>query len=222
MNVAELADNLYHVRMRVPDLGLTFMRFSDYRESPFFRGRFFTREEYQAWYTATSPQGKLTGRFTYGEDWSGFNIPSTSFTPFRRGQFNPLTDGEQALLHAFAHLNGRFYIIGTPHNGDPETLEHEIAHAFYFLDPDYRKTVDAIVKQLDRRNKQRAITLLRKDQYHPAVFRDEIQAYLLSPEWFVDTKKGEHEPPRGIVAATLQVRQAYERAYDRANIREAA
>jgi len=52
------------------------LRFEEYYESPRFKGRIFTFDEYRKWYVKNSPKGKKTGRFTYYSDWSGFNIPS--------------------------------------------------------------------------------------------------------------------------------------------------
>ncbi|WP_213030935.1 hypothetical protein, partial [Acinetobacter baumannii] len=74
------------------------------------------------------------------QDWSGFNVPSTAFAPFYAGAFDPLTHKERRLLALFAGLKGRFYVIGI-YEGRGSTLTHELAHALFFTDSDYRKGV---------------------------------------------------------------------------------
>ncbi|OGZ16930.1 MAG: hypothetical protein A3H76_05890 [Candidatus Lloydbacteria bacterium RIFCSPLOWO2_02_FULL_54_12] len=53
-------------------LAMTFVRMQEYYESgsPRFRGRIFTLGEFKDWYR------KERGRWSYANDWSGFNVPS--------------------------------------------------------------------------------------------------------------------------------------------------
>ena len=71
---------IYHVSF--PNqylLAATFLRFQEHYESPKFRGRIFDWEEFMDWYA------EQKGKFSYLQDWSGFNLPSPVFEPFRSG-----------------------------------------------------------------------------------------------------------------------------------------
>ena len=99
------------------------LRIQEHYESSRFRSRVFTLEEYMDWYA------ERFGAFTYFEDWSGFNVPSTAFEPFYEGRFDPLSEKERRLLRLFERERAPFYVIGITSDDD---LQHELAHALYF------------------------------------------------------------------------------------------
>ena len=102
MKVKEIIKNIFHISFSTQhELASTFLRFQEYYESPKFRGKIFSFYEYKKWYTANSPKGKKTGKFTYYKDWGGFNIPSYVLKPFYQGKFNPLSNKEKKFLRAF-------------------------------------------------------------------------------------------------------------------------
>ena len=76
------------------------------------------------------------GAFTYFQDWSGFNVPSTALEPFYGGRFDPLLRKEQQLLRLFRGVRPPFYVIGLY---DDDDLTHELAHALFFMRSDYRR-----------------------------------------------------------------------------------
>ena len=98
----EIVKDIYQISFSSrKELTRTFLRFEEYFESPKFRGKIFSLNEFKKWYTANSPEGKKTKRFTYYEDWHGFNIPSEILGPFYGGRFNPLSNEEKAVLRLF-------------------------------------------------------------------------------------------------------------------------
>ena len=164
-----VADGIFLVRFKTQyALASTFLRIQEHYESSRFRGRVFTLEDYMDWYAATF------GAFTYFEDWSGFNVPSTALTPFYQGKFDPLLRKEQCLLRLFRMERSPFYVIGATSGTD---LTHEIAHALFFTRPSYRTAVLAAMREYDTR-------ALEKDLagrgYHRLVLTDEAHAYLVS------------------------------------------
>lgn len=165
-------------------LATTFLRFQEHYESPKFRGKVFSHEEYMDWYAATHG-----GKFSYVEDWEGFNIPSRVLRRFYKGDFDPLWNKERAFLDLFRGKKGRFYVIGTSgENGDPETLRHEIAHGLFYTVPAYKREVLAVLKTLDL---SQVFGFLGKDQgYHPRVFLDEAHAYILNDLEWLGKKQG--------------------------------
>ncbi len=148
-------------------LASTFLRFQEHYESPKFRGKIFSLEEFMDSYA------KDDGTFSYFKDWEGFNLPSCVLRPFREGRFDPLTKKESRLLALFKDVPEPFYVIGAT-KLDLETLRHEVVHALFYFDPVYRKKVLKLIRSYDTRNFRKA---LRNKGYHPKVFEDEINAY---------------------------------------------
>jgi hypothetical protein len=155
------------------ELALTFMRFQEYYESPEFAGKFFSADEFAAWYA------KEHGAFTYHKDWSGFNIPSWVLEPFKVGNFDPLTAREQKLINFFRNKKDNFYIIGvtTADEECAETLKHEFVHGAFYTNGAYRQDV---IQCLQENNPRVVKVALTKMGYGPNVLEDESNAYLLT------------------------------------------
>ncbi|CUT10151.1 hypothetical protein BF49_1231 [Bradyrhizobium sp.] len=163
---------IYLLRFKTQyELTSTFLRVQEHYESPEFHGRVFSLEQYMDWYA------EQYGNFTYYQDWSGFNVPSTAFAPFYTGAFDPLTRKERRLLRFFERLRGRFYVIGI-YQGHGSTLTHELAHALFFTDAGYRKGVREAMRSYDTRALERQIA---QAGYAQHVIEDEAQAYLIAP-----------------------------------------
>jgi len=164
-----LADGIFLVRFDTQyALASTFLRVQEHYESTRFRGRVFSLEDYMDWYATTF------GAFTYFEDWSGFNVPSTALIPFYEGKFDPLSRKEMRLLRLFNNVPMPFYAIGATADTD---LTHEIAHALFSMRASYRAEVLAAMRDFDTR----AIAEeLAAQGYHRRVLPDEVHAYLIS------------------------------------------
>lgn len=192
--VAQQTDSLPHIEERVvgsnifllifdnqQDVASTFLRFQEHYESPEFKGKVFTLDQFKKWYIQNSPRGQTTGQFTYYSDWNGFNVPSYVLQPFRDGKFDPLSDKEKQLLQLFDGVEGDFYVIGV-HRGMGEekikqSTRHEVAHALFYIDPQYRHEALETLRQYD-------VSALRTELaslggYADAVLEDECQAYSL-------------------------------------------
>lgn len=168
-----IARGVYLLRFRTQyELTSTFLRVQEHYESPKFHGRVFTLEQYMDWYAARH------GNFTYYQDWSGFNVPSTAFQPFYEGKFDPLSEKEKQLLRLFKGLRERFYVIGVYDAGAKHSLTHELAHALYFIDDDYREAVRKAMRGYDTSALAKG---LAETGYAQHVIRDEIQAYIIAP-----------------------------------------
>ncbi|MCK9440291.1 MAG: hypothetical protein M0Q13_02605 [Methanothrix sp.] len=156
------------------DITSTFMRLQEFYESPYkgIRGCYFTLEEYMDIYA------KENGNFTYTTDWSGFNIPDNIVREFFRLFENKLLNKERNLLDKISFLlnnDEKFYLIGVYKSHD---LEHEISHAYYYLDKKYKKTMNLITDKLDRNFFNDIYNKLLNMDYCKNVIMDEIQAYL--------------------------------------------
>ena len=162
------------------DVTSTFLRFQEYYESPKFRGKIFSLEEFKAWYVQNSPKGRKTGKFTYYTDWNGFNIPSYVLRPFYSGKFDPFSEQEKEFLEIFKDKQEPFYIIGV-HRATKKLsslLKHEVAHGLFYTDEDYRREVFAILSQFDIEPIK--VELRSKAGYHEQVLKDECHAHSIA------------------------------------------
>jgi hypothetical protein len=160
------------------DLAMAFIRIQEWYESPKFRHKIFTLEEFKEWYT------KERGTFSYAQDWAGFNVPSTAIyavwkhfknhSPQEKQLFKLLT--EQGLLIT-DKPKYKYCLIGTYGRDKTETVEHEIRHGLFFCKPEYRRQ---ILKVLARFSTPHLRKNLLKMGYHQAVLSDEVQAYVLT------------------------------------------
>lgn len=173
--VKKLAEGLILVEAEQRDLTRAFVRIEEFYESPYFKGKVFTLEEFKAWYR------KFKGsRFSYFTDWSGFNIPSHVWRRFFNGSFQPLSSHEAKLYQKVQKLVGDksdFYVIGICGVQREETLLHELVHALFFLSPEYKKAVREILKN---KNLTPLKTYLLSVGYSKSVLVDEINAYLVA------------------------------------------
>jgi hypothetical protein len=170
---SKIAKGIYLLRFKTQyELTATFLRIQEHYESPRFHGRFFSLEQYMDWYAARY------GNFTYYQDWSGFNVPSTAFQPFYEGKFDPLSEKEKQLLRLFKDLRERFYVIGVYDSGAKDSLTHELAHALFFIDDAYRKAVHEVMRGYDT---AKLASQIAESGYAKHVIPDEIQAYIVAP-----------------------------------------
>jgi hypothetical protein len=170
---SKLAKGIYLLRFKTQyELTATFLRVQEHYESPRFHGRIFSLEQYMDWYAARY------GNFTYYQDWSGFNVPSTAFQPFYEGKFDPLSEKEKQLLRLFENLRERFYVIGIYDADAKDSLTHELAHALFFIDAAYREAVRKAMRGYDT---QKLAGQIAEAGYAKHVIPDELQAYMVAP-----------------------------------------
>jgi hypothetical protein len=158
------------------------MRFQEYYENPKFKGKIFTHEQFKKWYIKNSPTGKKTGKFTYNNDWWGFNMPSSVFKPFYNGKFDPLSDLEKTFLKRLKpYTNKKFYVITAFGKINMRILKHEIAHGLFYTNAGYRCEVMKILKTVPTKQKMQIFEFFKKHNgYHKDVWTDELHAYILS------------------------------------------
>jgi len=169
-------EKIIHFKFKLKrDLTRTMLRFQEHFESPKFKDKIFSLEEFKIWYASTTDNNK----FTYYSDWSGFNFPSYILKPFYDGSFDPLTADEKSILDILRSETGEFYVIGTFKNED---IKHEMAHAKFYVDPNYRKQVKKVISKIDTKTMFKA---LKEMGYDKSVLIDEVHAYLLESEEYL-------------------------------------
>lgn len=167
------------VHLIYPDqysLTSSLMRVQEFYESPIhaLRDKKFNFEEcFDAF------NKKHTGE-NYFTKWNGFNIPGTTVRKFMR-EFDGFWEKELEWMNFVIYWSGRkkFYLIGT-HTGDKEhgrVMDHELAHAFYYLNKDYKIEMDELYKTWDANDIKKVHKVFKTDGYSRAVYKDELQAY---------------------------------------------
>ena len=159
--------------------GRSFLRFMEYYESPEFKGKIFTFEDYKHYYRMKH------GEFSYYEDWSGFNLKNEVIEPFQAGLFDPLSKEEKFIL-SVAPDSPKFTIIGVSQEFKSDET-HELAHSLYYLYPEYRAEITKLITQemIDELN-----PVILDGEYVEDNLLDEIQAYMVDSveDLFEDTE----------------------------------
>lgn len=189
-------------------LGMAMFRVQEFYESKHdsIRGQVFSFE------TAMDMYAKPSGVFDYADQWSAFNVPGEVVDSFFVKYHGMLTEKEQflrSLINTYRMESTRYYLIGTVNGAHPGYLKHELAHAAFYLDPAYRKTMTDLVKRIPARDRARMGKSLTDEGYSVSVHVDELQAYLAT-----DTKSDNVEMFGYHPACSGRFRDAY-KAYFR-------
>jgi len=204
MKLLKLRHGVYQVDFESREALLkTFLRPQEYYESPEFKGKVFTLDEYKAWYQ----ESRGADTFTYYSDWSGCNVPSYIFKDFKEGKFDPLSSQELALLKLLKTIKEQtFYVIGTFNGGSKSVLEHEILHGLYYTTPVYKAGIDLLLEV----NKESLVDLkdhIRSLGYHESVVLDEVQAYAGASSEYLDDMGIKY--PKSLTAKIQKLKELY-------------
>lgn len=164
------------------DITSTFMRIAEFYEgqNDALRGHHFSYDDVLDDYV------NKFGKMTYFEDWNGFNIPGhifdqayKTFAPDHRAKELILFNAVDEALYP-RHITtseDRYYVIAT-HPGY-DCSNHEIAHALFHLDDDYRQMVLMFINAIDPKNRKPLISWLINEGYALHVIDDEINSYIM-------------------------------------------
>lgn len=175
--IKEVKDNIFAVIIKDKyDRAMTFCRVQEYYESPSpkFRGKQFSIWDYMKWYAEKYKNG-----FSYANDWSGFNIP----IKIVRECYNGLNKYETPYDKVMGEIIQKIamyregYVIGCSNTTD-STFKHEVCHALYYTNKEYKKKMDAMTKGLPKKYYNTLKVNLMQMGYAQKVIDDEIQAYM--------------------------------------------
>lgn len=171
------------------ELTLTMCRVQEFYES----AHEHIRDQYFCWETFLETFTKDDGVLDYFSYWSGFNIPSTAFCRFFTlfSSKQDLTTREQKLfdeVNALVDVGGPFYVIAAL-AGEADTIDHELAHALFHINPVYRLLVTERVQLICSVVRDHMCSVMHQLGYAEQVFDDEINAYLAtSDEEYLSTR----------------------------------
>lgn len=178
--IKEVKPNIYAVIIKDQyDRAMLFCRAQEYYESPSpkFRGKEFSIWDYMKWYHERYGRG-----FSYGNDWSGFNIPVKTIrecynklnkieTPYDK-----VMDEILSVLSLKVESKDGYVISCGITKGD--TFKHEVCHGLYYTNKDYKKQMDALTKGLPKKYYDKFKENILEMGYASKVVNDEIQAYI--------------------------------------------
>jgi hypothetical protein len=160
------------------ELALAFCRVEEYYEGGTkVNGKYLTLEDFIDSYM------KDNGELTYFNYWTGFNIPGNVFTEWFEKNATDKTKWELALATEVAKkldLTKPFYVIGGK-KGDMNVIDHEIAHALYYMNEFYMCEMDEVNYEFFKTQRiqySKMIKRLKKMGYGDNVLKDEVQAYM--------------------------------------------
>lgn len=180
----EVSPKIYAVQVSDDyDRAMLFLRAQEYYESPFseFRGRIFNIFAYMNRYRKHMNRDY----FSYPFDWLGYNVPSDEV----EGCYNELsyethmvTPYDEHMLNIIRQIrqhqrDGKFYLLGVD-SLDSWVMNHEMAHARFFTEPEYKKAMSDLISQMPAKLTGALNELLIKEGYPEKVLADETQAYL--------------------------------------------
>jgi hypothetical protein len=151
----------------------------EFYESPNkkFRGKEFSMWDYMKWYSSEYKRG-----FSYGVDWSGFNIPFDTFEKCYKNmkKFETPYDGIMYKIYWQIQMlkkAGKAYIIGAG-DMEGEIFEHEVCHGLWYTNAAYKKDAKLVLSTIPQEDKDIFKANLIEMGYTDKVIDDEIQAYL--------------------------------------------
>ncbi len=181
MKITKMDPAIYHIHFDDQiDMSTSFMRLQDFYEGVYFRNKYFQWADYVEWHVRHYKRP-----FDYLTAYGGFNAPGNYVREFYQ-EFScaGLTDKEDELFKKLrkAGINletdVNYYLICTC--GNIENLQgymaHELAHAYFYLIPEYKRAMLRVVKKYKLIAFRKA---LLKD-YNKSVVNDEIHAYTLT------------------------------------------
>lgn len=184
ISLYKVADRIYTVVIEDDYLrGMVFMRCQEFYESssPEFQGQKFTWNRYMDWYKSEGP-GAGKEEFTYGADWAGFNLPSESIEKCMSD-----IDDPNEYDHCMASIikairkqeSANFYLLGVEKlDVNSDVLDHEMAHGFWYTDPEYKKSMLNLIQKADKSLIKKLSDIIIGYGYNESVLPDEVQAYL--------------------------------------------
>jgi hypothetical protein len=161
------------------EITTTFFRMEEYYESP-IKGLFQSKFDVFDFMMKSMDDD---GRIDYFSKWIGFNIPGHSIVEWADLHCPDYTPKEAEVLN---HINSKvdtsqpFYIIAAK-EGKTDVMDHEIAHALYYLDKGYKTVMNIKVSQFKKQFPVQYLKVqswLKQMGYNKSVFMDETQAYM--------------------------------------------
>lgn len=183
--LTKIRPQVYHLCFHSQrELGMTFVRYTEFYESKYdhIRGNRFTLVQQVDAY-CREHLGDVNADWTYCSDWTGFNIPVDIIAEVHElgipdpNHYDFFMKGVQEMIDCDS-LGQPSYLIGTASACLLETLRHELTHAMFYVDGEYRKKVIRAITDSSALLQKALDAALSDRNYPEKVHLDEINAYL--------------------------------------------
>ena len=217
MKLTQIKPRVYHATFDdAYSLCMTILRIHEHSENPIFKNKNFTYEQYMDWYS--KEHGK--GHFTFDKDYLGFSVNSSSFRHFVKNfAKKDWTEKEKKYIEDVMNLVGkedfarkkRFCVINSFEKKKSTVFKHELAHAIYYVDSNYKIAANKFFKSLKQDFRKKIISIVKGDGYPDDQVSDEINARLSTERTFAAmSNKAEPIKYRGSKGIMRQARQLFE------------
>lgn len=184
-SVYQISERIFAVEVKDDyERAMLFVRAQEYYESifPEFRGNIFNMFDYMDRYRRHMKKDY----FSYTFDWCGYNVPSHEL----EGCYSQLSYEEHMVTPYDEHMmniistirshqrRGKFYLLGVDSIDSSWIMDHEMAHALFFTNPDYKKEMLENILALPKNLHDSLFSVILQMGYPEKVVADEIQAYL--------------------------------------------
>jgi len=211
------------------ELAATFMRLQEYYESPIdgIKGCSFSIAEFMDAYA------EYEGQFSYTTDWTGFNVPGDVVSKWESimqfemhhakvtgayftGSKRPTPKEEILLKYVHEHCTDPFYLIGVSDEFN-DVVEHEVCHAMYALNDDYRNAMDQVCESWE--GFDALAQELRETGYCDDVLKDEVQAYMSEDYDEIHDFFEDYTPPKECADRFREVRNRFTPIYGASSLK---
>lgn len=158
------------------EMNMSMMRAEEFSENSKIRGKILDLEPFMD----TMASQQEDGNFHYTNEVLGTNMDWHTLCRFNLHALGVLTERERrvfASLECFRYCPN-FCIISVFKYD--EILKHELAHALYFMDEEYKDKSDELSSSLSPTCVRKITEWLRSKSYHRSAYMDEFQAFLSS------------------------------------------
>lgn len=159
------------------DLGMHFLRMSEWREHPDHAGKIVPLVDFMEGYARDHENV-----FSYPNDWAGYNIPGRVAEEYKLTSIPDPNKYDYFMWNLFEFLHHTvgsydFYVVGHV-TGREGVVDHELAHAMYDRLYDYQEEMDELYGGLAESVRDEIVAALQRMGYASDVCADEAQAYL--------------------------------------------
>lgn len=186
----KIRERVYHIKHSSSrELCMMFLRYSEFYESinDSLREKSFFLVEQMGIYTR---EMNKNSSWTYTDDWGGFNIPVNVIKNVHdkgipdHNFYDDLMKGIYGFIKVDS-LGKDAYLIGTASKSKKSNsayLKHELTHAMFYIDVEYRTLVLNEINDLNVKTIQKLVNCMKDQGYPKKVAFDEINAYITTGE----------------------------------------
>jgi hypothetical protein len=170
-NLHKVSKNIYALEIENDfDRAMSFLRVSEFYESKKYKGKHIDIWEFIREYSNG-------GDFKYATDWEAFNLPiKVAKECIGEVEIIKNTPYDIFMWEILWELPSTGYLIGIK-SLEGSAFLHEICHALYYTNEEYKQKADEITNQIDNVVYKKLQDSLLSLGYHKSVTNDEIQAY---------------------------------------------